>query len=228
MGEQLGPGDIIFQKAQTAPETLSATERLMLGLGTLDAIINLPSAAGRQRLAILDSAMDLTTGALGEIKSDPQFSEGFRFRASIQAASRLEQVGKQHPHVMPYARMMATSYLTMAAGLETPIKAKIGKNTEAMIRSYTRLAALLHLRGREETMHPLNQVEYLAGKKRRMPEDQQKAVTLEWATHLVEEGLTDDQYISFIKFFDGKGDTDAVLKLTGVKLGQVAQESSKE
>lgn len=139
----MGKGPEILEKARTAPDTLDTKERLAFGTAVIQTAMTDETIGLKEREELLQHAFNITRQALTKIRTDDQFSEQERFRAASLVLSRVEW--KEAESTREGVELSLETMLTLASGLETPIREKLVQGWQDIIQSNYEASATLML-----------------------------------------------------------------------------------
>ncbi|HSX19327.1 MAG TPA: hypothetical protein VLE91_04345 [Candidatus Saccharimonadales bacterium] len=162
-------GSLAFQKFMEDPESISPKERLLVGLGLAKASFNLPDGdpAASKAPVILNTGLELTAQAMGQIAADKSISEREKLLILNFINRQLDvsqlPLSKDNENLRGAAKVTIQHFFLLAASIKSAIDERKEELMENVWDGFSLAAAAVCLsRAPEPLTTPLEQVKYLA------------------------------------------------------------------
>lgn len=207
----------LLERVLQHPQESPAMDRFIVGLAVIGGIQEDPDFQTEDRREPLKAGLILATGALNELRVNPEINEAQKVFLAQQVISSVDF--KKLPESPENTRLFITTLLTLADG---EINRRIGVLRASINRGYFDLAEQMLYGEINDELTPREKVVYLYETfGSNSPEDRRQIAILRACQFAVDPNVDDDAFSDMVKYFSEINDSEALGQVTLAKFEQI-------
>jgi len=222
----------LLAKVEQDPASLDGRERYILGLAVVGTSLDLQaqelsgSTGVDNTEAALESGIPLIISGLNAIRRDETMPEEMKLRFGLRVFKEINF--DQLPDGEQKRILFVKTWLTIAAGLKTPIRQRIAELTKQWQDGNLKLGAAIRLGSKRNELTIGEQLDYLSkdlATIEAIDEEGKRKILIAWAKEIISGGdsvleESSSELGEIIKFFHNRQDDEAANEVTEFFIGQ--------
>lgn len=209
----------LLEKVLQHPKESPAMDRFIVGLAIIGGIQEDPTSQSEDRTEALNAGLILATGALNELRINPEINEAQKVFLAQQVMSSVDL--KKLPESLENTRLFVATLLTLADG---EIQKKIHEGWSGLSRSFIELSESMLYGEINDELTPREKVIYLYESVGSIsPEERRQIAILRACQFATDPNVDDEAFGDVVKYFSEIDDSEALGKVTMAKFESIVK-----